>query len=241
MPAAGADTTPPTLVSFSRTSAASVTVGQPVTLSYTATDNSSGVSTVAFHFTDTLGNDRVLTGSGGGPTSVTAVVDASWTSGTYRLDEIDVTDGSGNRAAYIAGATSFDLDSADFTVTGTTAAVKPTIRGVLDRTQLPTSDWLPVANGYVLRVNWADLEPTWGGEIAANNAIDTAVAQLRTLNAQNRGTQPPVFLKLRVLAGDSAPDWAKNLDGSPVLVQDAANDSQYDTVGRFWTANFASA
>ncbi|HEV3353495.1 MAG TPA: fibronectin type III domain-containing protein, partial [Acidimicrobiales bacterium] len=242
--AAAGDSTPPTLVSFNRTSPASVTAGQSVTVSYTATDDSSGVSSVVFHFTDVLGNDHTLTGSGGGPTTASAAVDGSWPLGNYRLDEIDVTDGNANKAAYVAGATSFNLDSANFTVTGAAAPpVKPTIRGAIDRTQLPTSDWQSVVNGVVLRANWADLQPSQGGDIVANNAIDQAIAQLRTMNAQNRGTVPPMQLKLRVLAGNSAPDWAKNLDGpgTAVSVQDAANAAQYDTVGRFWEPNFGAA
>jgi|GEM_PF-2988630 len=242
LPAAAADTTPPTLVSFARTTAASVSPGQAVTLSYTATDDSSGVRNVVFHFTDVLGNDRVFTGGGGGPSSVSLTVDSSWTSGNYRLDEIDATDNSGNTAKYIYGATSFNLDSADFTVTGTSATVKPTVRGVLDRTGLAPTAWLPVVNSYVVQANWADLQPAQGGPITPNNVIDQAIAQARTMNAQNRGNsaQPPVSLKLRVFAGDDAPDWAKNLDGAPVSVADA-NGSGYKTVGRFWTTNFATA
>src|SRR5436305_333759 len=78
----------------------------------------------------------------------------------------------------------------------------------------------------------------------ANDDIDQAIASLRTMNAQNRGTsQPPVRLKLRVLAGDSAPDWAKNLDGpgTAVSVQDTQNSLQYNTVGRFWEPAFGAA
>jgi fibronectin type 3 domain-containing protein len=243
LPAVAADTTPPTLVAFSRTSAATVSPGQAVTLAYQATDTGSGVSNVVFHLTDVLGNDRAITGTGGGPTTATATVDSSWTSGTYRLDEIDATDGSGNTAKYIYGSTTFDLDSADFTVTGTSAAVKPAIRGTIDRTGLAKSAWLPVVNGYVVQANWADLQPTQGGPITANNAIDQAIADARARNAQNRGSsaQPPISLKLRVFAGDEAPEWAKNLDGPPVSVKDAGPSGVYQTVGRFWTANFAAA
>jgi hypothetical protein len=35
-----------------------------------------------------------------GPTTASAVVDGSWPLGNYRLDEIDVTDGNANKAAY---------------------------------------------------------------------------------------------------------------------------------------------
>src|SRR4051794_22793410 len=119
LPAAGHEKNPPTLVSFSRTSPTPVSPGQAVTLSYTATDDSSGGATVVFPFTDARGNSRTLTGPGGGPTSVSATVDSSWATGNYRLDEIDVTDRKANVARYVRGSTSFDLDSANFTVTDT--------------------------------------------------------------------------------------------------------------------------
>ena len=239
-PALAADTTPPTLVSFSRTSPASVAPGQAVTLTYTATDDSSGVSSVVFHFTDILGNDRTVTGSGGGPTA-SAVVDGSWPAGNYRLDEIDVTDGNGNKASYVAGNTSFNLDSANFAVTGAGApVVKPTIRGLLDRAGLPPTAWQSLVNGYVVRVDWAALQPTQGGDIAANNAIDQAIATVRTINAQNGSSKPHIFLKLRVLAGDSAPAWAKSLPGGPITVADAGTGPNV-TVGPFWTSAFGAA
>src|SRR5947209_2802990 len=242
LPAAAADTTPPTLVSFSRTSAASVIPGQAVTLSYTASD-ASGVASVVFHFTDALGNDRFFSGSGGGPSSVSSTVSSTWTAGTYRLDEITLRDNAGNWARYIYPTASFNLDTADFTVTGTTVALKPTIRGTIDRTGLPASNWLPVVNGYVVQANWKDLQLTQGADITPGNVIDTEIARLRTFNAQYRGSagQPPLRLKLRVFAGDAAPDWAKNLDGLPVTVRDADDSKPAATVGRFWTANFGAA
>ncbi len=238
MPAGAVDTTPPTLVSFARNSATPMSPGQNLSLSWSASD-ASGVSSVTFHYTDILGNDKAFTGSGSSGT-LTSTVLTSWVPGTYRLDEIDVVDAAANKAKYIAGTTSFNLDTADFTVNGAPPQ-KPTIRGVLDRTQLPAAAWQPVVNGYVLRANWADLQTTQGGAITANNAIDQAIAQLRILNAQNRGVHAPMRLKLRVLAGDSAPDWAKNVGGPPVSVQDAQNASTYDTVGRFWTPAFGAA
>src|SRR5438270_11229805 len=65
IPAVAADSTPPTLVAFGRDSAPTVSRGQALTLSWTATDDSSGVSNVVFHYTDPLGNDMPFTGSGG--------------------------------------------------------------------------------------------------------------------------------------------------------------------------------
>ncbi|MCU1449710.1 MAG: hypothetical protein JWP02_1880 [Acidimicrobiales bacterium] len=219
-----------------------MTPGQAVTISYSASDDASGVASVAFHFTDPVGNDRPITGTGAtGP--ATATVDATWPAGNYRLDWIDVFDGAAppNRATYASGATTFSLDSANFTVTGSPSVAKPTIRGVLDRSGLATAPWRDVVNGYVVRDDWRDLQTTQGAELTANNDIDKAIVAVRNLNAQNRGTKPRFSVKLRVLAGDSAPDWAKNLDGPPVSVQDAAVAGQYDTVGRFWTANFGAA
>ena len=223
-------------LSFTRTSVATLSPNDAVTLSYTATD-SSGVSSVDFHYTSPLGADLTVSGAGGSGTASTTVT-SSWAAGTYRLDYVDVNTGGG-RSTYLADQNLAEFDAAAFTVTGTQSLVKPAIRGVLDRQGLPTSTWQPVVNGYVLRVDWSALQPTQGGDIAANNAIDQAIASLRTLNAQKRSASPHVFLKLRVLAGDSAPSWAKQLDGGPVTVADTGGGSV--TVGKFWTDDFGAA
>ena len=237
---AAADTTPPSLVAFSRTSADPLATNGRVSMSYTAVDNSS-VSSVVFHFTDLLGTDRAVTGGATGPASAGT---AGWVPGPYRLDYIDVSDGAGNRTTYIAGRTTLDLDAADFTLAGA-APIKPPLRGVVDRNGPPVAGWEPVLNSFVVRVNWSDLQPDPSGPIAAGNAIDQAIASVRAANATARSSQAHLGLKLRIVAGDGAPAWAKALDGPPVAVHDASDGANPDTtpltVGRFWTANFGAA
>src|SRR5207302_9139935 len=69
------------------------------------------------------------------------------------------------------------------------------------------------------------------GPITANNDIDQAIAAVRAL-----APQYDMHLKLRVLAGASAPDWAKQLDGGAVQL-----DTFGDTIGEFWASGFGSA
>lgn len=108
--------------------------------------------------------------------------------------------------------------------------LKPVLGGLLDRHKLPPEQFQGAVAGYVVSVGWADLQPTAGGPLAAANPIDQAIASARARQLQ---------LKLRVLAGTSAPDWAKRLGGDPVRVVDAYGHS--GTVGRFWTAAFGQA
>lgn len=121
---------------------------------------------------------------------------------------------------------------------GAALAVKPPMQGILDSFRLPTAAWQPVVNGYVIPVRWADLQPTAGGPIVADNAIDKALAQIRQLNTQNPALG--LTLKLRVLAGRGAPLWAKSLGGAPIEIY-APYDGVTSTIGRFWTSAFASA
>ncbi len=110
------------------------------------------------------------------------------------------------------------------------ARLKPVLGGLLDRHKLPPEQFQGAVAGYVVSVGWAELQPTAGGPLAAANPIDQAIASARARHLQ---------LKLRVLAGTSAPDWAKRLGGDPVRVVDAYGHS--GTVGRFWTTAFGQA
>lgn len=110
--------------------------------------------------------------------------------------------------------------------------LKPVITGVLDRKGPPRVALVPALDGFVVRVSWADLQPTAAGPIAEHNAIDAAIAKARAL-------VPGAYrLKLRVLAGTEAPTWAKNLDGGPVSY---FKGKKVLTYGRFWTSAFGAA
>src|SRR5437763_1439288 len=169
------DTAGPAVSSFTRTSPATINPGDTVSVSYSASD-ATGVATVVFHFTDLLGVDHAVGGSGTtGPASVSS---ADWPSGPFRLDSITATDTLGNQITYVAGGTTFkapgttgpnthnlNLDAGNFTISGA-APAKSAISGVIDRNGPVASGWQSVINDYVVRVDWRDLQPMQGGGIA---------------------------------------------------------------------------
>jgi hypothetical protein len=117
--------------------------------------------------------------------------------------------------------------------------VKPVIRGLVDRQGEPAKNMLSVVHAYVVKVNWADLQPTPFGPIAADNAIDKAIARVRMPDYKAVG----MVLKLRVLAGIGAPEWVKRLGGAPIPYNDNQDGASVDggTIGRFWTPEFGTA
>jgi hypothetical protein len=125
---------------------------------------------------------------------------------------------------------------------GTTAPsgpLKPVLQGLLDRDGQPPPQYIGTAvRGWVVKTYWKDLQHSAGGALADNNAIDQAVAAIRTINAAHPGLN--MGLKLRVYTGIYAPDWAKSLGGGPVNVVDPQDKAQ-GTIGRFWTDDFGKA
>ncbi len=96
--------------------------------------------------------------------------------------------------------------------------------GLFDRTGAPdvigiNSSFWPYLDGYVIPsivgvsggVSWDELQPTQGGPLATNNAIDQAIAHVQSSNATN-GTNWSLILRL--MGGIYAPSWAKTLDGA---------------------------
>jgi hypothetical protein len=120
-----------------------------------------------------------------------------------------------------------------------TGPLKPPVGGLLDRDGAPPSSYAGVAvRGFVVKAYWRDLQPAAGGGLAADNAIDQAVAQVRQLNATHPGAD--LGLKVRLYAGVYAPAWAKTLGGAPVTVTNPQSQAT-DTIGRFWTDEFGRA
>ena len=119
------------------------------------------------------------------------------------------------------------------------SGVKPVIRGLVDRQGEPPQDMLSVVHAYVVKVNWADLQPTPFGPIARDNAIDKAIARVRQPDYAAVG----MALKLRVFAGIGAPEWVKSLGGTPIPYTNnqAGASIAGGTIGRFWTADFGKA
>src|SRR5438067_6174113 len=191
---ASADATAPSLQAFSLDTPGPLAQGATLSLSYSATDDASGVASVVFHFTDPLGQDRAVTGDAVGP--ATTVVGADWPTGHYRLDDIDVIDAADNTISYaFDGTTStsppdpnapathaFQLNQGDFAVDNGSPQLKPPLQGLVDiGPTIPAPPWQSVVNTVVVPVHWADLQPTQGGPIAAGNAIDAAIYQARQL------------------------------------------------------------
>lgn len=114
-------------------------------------------------------------------------------------------------------------------------ALKPVLAGFLDRNTVPPAPFIPVMGGWVVNVNWADIQPSQGAPIASPNAIDAAIATLHQIDPSGR-----MGLKVRLFAGIHAPEWAKSLGGSPIPIEDPTSGTP-GTIGRFWTDDFGAA
>ncbi|KAA3636490.1 MAG: hypothetical protein DWP92_09460 [Armatimonadetes bacterium] len=115
--------------------------------------------------------------------------------------------------------------------------VKAPLAGLIDRAGIPTDELAGPIAGFVVDVAWRDLQDKRGGAIGSNNAIDVAIEEVRALNSR---TGQHLRIKLRVRAGIDAPDWAKELGGSPIVVSDA-QDKIGGTIGEFWIDEFGTA
>jgi len=118
------------------------------------------------------------------------------------------------------------------------AHLKPAMVGLIDRQGFPADDYRPVVSGVVVDATWDELQPAPGATIVAGNPIDAAITEVRALNRAQPDHQ--MALKLRVFAGIHAPEWAKELGGSPVSVTDPV-DNVTGTIGRFWTDEYGRA
>ena len=116
-------------------------------------------------------------------------------------------------------------------------SLKPVLKGLLDRQGPPPADYAgPAVRGFVVKVNWSDLQRTEGGALAPDNAIDQAIAQAHALAAR----VPGFGIKVRLYGGVYAPTWAKTLGGAPVTVTNPQTGKSA-TVGRFWTDAYGDA
>jgi hypothetical protein len=111
------------------------------------------------------------------------------------------------------------------------------LKGLLDRQGPPPADYAGAAvRGFVVKVNWSDVQRSEAGPIADGNAIDQAIGQARVLAARN----PGFGIKVRLYGGVYAPTWAKTLGGTPVTVTNPQSGKSA-TVGRFWTDAYGQA
>ena len=116
--------------------------------------------------------------------------------------------------------------------------VKPPIQGLVDRSDIAPPAIRPIVANFVVNVAWGELQAQPGGPIANDNPIERAVATARRESRSGGSTE--LRLKVRLFAGVQAPDWAKQLGGGPVTVNDPT-DGRSGTIGRFWTSEFGAA
>lgn len=139
------------------------------------------------------------------------------------------TAAKGGKQGAAASSTKTQLDAK------ATGPLKPVLAGLLDNAKLPAqSFWGSAISGFVLQVDWAEIQPSPGGPLVTTQ-IDQAVAAARAAHLR---------IKLRVDAGVMAPEWAKNIGGPPVTVQfpnQLTGAIESGTIGRFWTEAFGQA
>jgi hypothetical protein len=94
--------------------------------------------------------------------------------------------------------------------------------------------------GTVINASWAELQLTAGGALVPNNVIDQELATVQAYNATH-GTN--LRVKIRVSAGQVAPDWAKSIGGAPLSFQITNNKgvAEQVTAGRWWTTGYIAA
>ena len=114
------------------------------------------------------------------------------------------------------------------TASATTTGLKPALGGLLTR-GVPSSTEAPYLGGFAVVENWSDLEPTRG-------TFNFSYIDGRTATAQKYG----MGVRLRVIAGVNAPDWAKSIDGAPMPAYDHQRKVE-TTIGRFWTTDYQTA
>jgi hypothetical protein len=93
-----------------------------------------------------------------------------------------------------------------------------------------------IFGGLVVIASWKQLQPKPDSEIAPNNVIDRALAEVRAYN--ERTPDKPLAVKLRVWGGFEAPDWAKQLGGPPI---ETIFNEKPRTVRRFWSPAYRQA
>jgi len=116
-------------------------------------------------------------------------------------------------------------------------------------TRLPAGWAGTVVTGIVVNETWADLQPngagtpiiasangngdsTCNGSAVVGSCLDQAIADVASWNASNPSL-PPMAIKLRVWAGEDAPEWAKDI-GGPI------SGTSGNTIGAFWTSSYES-
>jgi len=125
-------------------------------------------------------------------------------------------------AAYAVMGLPVDASSPD--------GLKPPVVGLMNMGGIAPPEYVPVVRGAVVGVDWAAMQPTAFGPLAADNPLDRAISRVRKWNAAHPSSQ--VAVKVRLFAGIDSPNWVKQLSGGPVAV---SAYGRAGTVPRFWT------
>ncbi len=112
------------------------------------------------------------------------------------------------------------------------SVVKPPLQGLIDRNHPPEIKYAKAVSGYVVNLNWKDIQPDNSSELITTS-IDDAISQAKSLGLK---------LKIRLFTGSNSPEWAKKLGGSPVTYYEPVdqNVASYQ-IPRFWTTEFKQA
>ena len=119
----------------------------------------------------------------------------------------------------------------------TSSSLKPALGGLLDRNGAPPAAYVTSLARLRRQCPLGRRAASAGGPLTSNNAIDQAITTVRALNAQYH---VDLGLKVRVFAGIWAPNWAKDLGGTPIALINPQNSAE-GTIGRFWNAQFGAA
>lgn len=112
------------------------------------------------------------------------------------------------------------------------AALKPQLSGATDRQSNQFSGWETTVNSFVAEVPWSAVQPTNNNAVAANNPIDQAIATARSKN---------MHVKLRLLAGQNSPGWAKSMTGTMNICNARGTADRCGTVPHFWEQKYETA
>jgi hypothetical protein len=96
--------------------------------------------------------------------------------------------------------------------------------------------------GIVLNATWAEMQPERGGALMTAR-LNQALKEVRQYNAANPAA--PLGVKLRIFAGNQAPEWAKAIAGGPLTIQRNPQGCPSGdcpiTIGMVWNPQYIAA
>ncbi|GAA4720061.1 hypothetical protein Prum_002000 [Phytohabitans rumicis] len=119
---------------------------------------------------------------------------------------------------------------------GTTVLKEP-VMGLLDRAKPATGAYAAVVDRFVIRVDWSEVQPDQQPGTDHGGALVTTTIDQDLAAATAAGMK----VRLRVVGGINAPEWAKTLGGATPIPWYAPPGTQVGTIGRFWTSQYGTA